>query len=560
MLINLIRAFVARLSKRASSRSAPASQDEEHIRNALLSAVAMHRGGDLAGAASIYEKILWQHPDTADALHLLSIVEHSRGNLDRAEDLVSRAGTLNPNSVEYLNTHASILSDLGKANIAVELLKRALDLDPSALRPRSNLLFMLNLLPGTNRQEVYDEHLRWAVIHASSAESRFAVIPEALEGRKLRIGYVSGDFRGHPVGRIMSAVLPCHDRRAMEVFCYDNTHEPDSLNETLKSHSDHWTRIIDLSDEQVSDLIRRDEIDILIDLSGHTHGNRLLVFASRPAPIQASWLGYLNTTGMGQMDWRVTCAATDPEPQASAYHSERIWSLPDCPWPWIPDELPIDQQASSHPFSADKIVFGSFNTFRKINIEVVRAWAEILRCVPSAMLRMHGVPRGRTMDDLLDIFKDGGADPSQIEFFGVIDHAKYQQAYTRVHIALEPFPYSGGATTCECLWMGVPVVAMAGSGGFARTAAGILSVVGLNELIANSREDYVERAIELSRNFERLHVYRKTIRQRIRESSIMDPRRFVGNLESAYRSMWEDWVLQTNGEVCADAAGRSVSP
>jgi predicted O-linked N-acetylglucosamine transferase (SPINDLY family) len=544
MLIKLMRAVVSRFSRRTSAKSAPPAIDGESIRNDLLSAVAMHRGGNLMGAVSIYESILVRHPDTADAQHLLSIVEHRRGNLDRAEELVSKAIALNPRSVEYLNTRASILADLGKAELAINLLKKALGIDSHALRPRSNLLFMLNLLPGADRQEVYDEHLRWAEIHAPSQKERFVVIPKALGERKLRIGYVSGDFRAHPVGRIMSAVLSRHDRSAIEVFCYDNTRETDSLNRSMRMHSDRWTPIVELSDEQVTELIRRDEIDVLIDLSGHTHGNRLLVFAKRPAPVQASWLGYLNTTGMSQIDWRITCPATDPEPVASAYHSERIWSLPDCLWPWIPEDYPSDESVNSSPFQSNNIIFGSFNTFRKISPEVISVWAGILRRVPTSILRIHGVPRGRTVDDLLDLFKEHGADPQRIDFFGVLDHAKYQQAYAQVHIALDSFPYSGGATTCECLWMGVPVIALGGSGGFARTAAGILTVVGLQELIATTQEDYIERAVDLAQNISRLHEYRNTIRKRFEESSIMDVPRFVGHLEAAYRSMWEDRILR----------------
>lgn len=558
MLANLIRHFFSRFSRRTNTSPVPVAHDGES-RQELLSAVAMHRRGDLSGAASMYESILLQCPDTVDALHLLAIVEHRRGNLDRADELVGRALVLSPCSVEFLNTRASVLSDLGKAELAIDLLKSALAIDPSAMRPRSNLLFMMNLLPGADRQEIYDEHLRWAAIHASSMETRSTVIPDALRGRRLRIGYVSGDFRAHPVGRILSAVLPSHDRGAVEVFCYDNTREPDSLNHFLKGHSDRWNQIVELNDEQVINLIRQDGIDVLIDLSGHTHGNRLMVFANRSAPVQASWLGYLNTTGMKQIDWRITCAATDPEPQASAYHAERIWYLPDCLWPWIPGELTTDDPVNPNLLSPDRIIFGSFNTFRKINGGVIRVWAEILRRLPNSILRMHGVPRGRTMDDLLDIFKDCGADPAQIEFFGVIDHAKYQQAYAQVHIALDPFPYSGGATTCECLWMGVPVVALSGSGGFARTAAGILSVVGLHEFIAVSKEDYVERVIELSRSVARLRVYRNTIRQRIMKSSIIDARRFVRYLEEAYRSMWQDSVLRNKVDSCASGVTERAS-
>jgi protein O-GlcNAc transferase len=542
MLTNLIRVIFSRVFPGKSASSSCVKFVPRAAQHSLEEAVALHRSGQLLKAAELYEDILVRHPESADALHLLAIIEHRRGNLDRAEILVNRAISRIPDSVDYLNTLASILSDLGRIDSAVATLRAALRIDPTALRPRSNLLFVLNLLPNAGRKEVFDEHLTWAKLHADLLGRKFGRTEKNIQSRKLRIGYVSGDFRSHPVGRIMSAVLSAHDRESLEVFCYDNTSERDELTHTLRGYSDKWIEIDGLGDEGAFEAIERDEIDVLIDLSGHTHGSRLLVFARKPAPVQVSWLGYLNTTGMRQIDWRITTARNDPEPDAQSFHTERIWYLPDCLW--LPDESAAKEEVPTLRGSpAESLIFGSFNTFRKVNIGVVRVWAKILAAVPGSILRMHGVPRGRTLDLLLDEFQSCGVGAERVEFMGVMDHARFQSAYGDVDIALDPFPYSGGATTCECLWMGVPVIAMGGSGGFSRNSAAILESVGLPELVARSQNEYKDIAIRLSGDRRKLAEYRGSIRQQMKSSPLLDARRFVEALETAYETLWDDWKL-----------------
>lgn len=514
----------------------------------LREGVNLHRMGRYSEAERIYEAILKKSPRDPNALHLLSIIQIKNGNLDRAEELARLAVAENPGAPDYLNTLASILSEKGLPEEAVELLRHALHISPDAPRPRSNLLFLLNLLPGMDRRKLFQEHQEWARIHAPYSEMADSGPMQVgagafpRPGRRVRVGYLSADLRAHPVGRILLGVLPIHDPNLFDIFCYDSTREPDALNQALRAHVHAWRDVHGVEDDRVADLIAKDEIDVLVDLSGHTHGNRLGVFAQRRARVQATWLGYLNTSGMAQMDWRLTCALADPDPIASQTHSERIWYLPDCIWPWCPaPDWPAPGRKSSPTVGRQGgVIFGSFNTFRKVNSAVVLAWARILVRIPDSRLRIFGVPRGATVDRILDLFEAHGVGGERVELLGLVDHDSYHRAYSGVDIALDPFPYSGGATTCECLWMGVPVIALAGEGGFSRTSASLLSALGLQELVANDSGNYVDIAVALAGDSRKLDIYRSTLRDRMEVSVLMDVRRFVKNLEAAYLGMLRD--------------------
>ena len=534
------------LDRAKSAEIAEIDPEESGMR--LQAGVDLHRTGRFSEAERIYQSILEKSPRDPNALHLLSIIQSKKGSFDRAEELARLALAANPGVPEYLNTLASILSEKGLPEEAVVLLRHALQISPDARRPRSNLLFLLNLLPGLDRRELFQEHLEWARCHAPFPEIASPGLTQFETGsiprldRRLRIGYVSADLRAHPVGRILGSVLPIHDRNSFEVVCYDNTREPDALNQELRAHAHAWREIHGMEDDRVAELIVRDEIDVLVDLSGHTHGNRLAVFAKRPAPVQATWLGYLNTSGMAQMDWRMTCRLADPEPFASETHSERIWYLPDCIWPWRPApewsapgriDAPADGKQGG-------IVFGSFNTFRKINSEVILAWARILARIPDSRLKLFGVPRGVTIDRIEDLFEAQGVSGERVELLGLVGHDAYDRAYSGVDIALDPFPYSGGATTCECLWMGVPVVTLAGQGGFSRTSASLLNALGLEDLVANDAANYVEMAVALAKDRRQLEIYHRTLRDCMKASVLMDENRFVTNLEAAYLGMVSD--------------------
>jgi len=523
------------------SRGRESRVSEAWIGVRIAEGLRFQRAGEIGDAEERYRSVLSRQSDQPDALHLLATIEHGRGKLDEAEELVRQALAVQPRAVEYLNTLGTILGDTARPEAAVQAFRGALEVSPSALRPRSNLLFLLNLLPGVSRETIFEEHLEWARIHAdpllpvrrsSPAES----VSES--GVPVRIGYISGDlWGGHPVGRIISTVIPLHDRGRFRVHCYNNTRTQDGLTDRLRTCVDSWLDVRDQSDETLAERIQEDKIDVLVDLSGHTRNNRLNVFARQPARVQVGWLGYLNTTGMRAMGWRLV--STDAElPGAEKFHAEKLWHLDGCPWPWVPPEVaePLAGLRKECPHRG-RVTFGSFNSFRKLNKVVLAAWADILRAVPGACLRIYGVPAGACIERTYDQFDGAGIEASRLSLFGASDYSRYLQSYGDVDISLDPFPYNGGATTCESLWMGVPVVTLAGSGGFGRTSASFLRQLGFEDLVCNSLEHYREAAIRLAGDPDNPHRKRQVLRDRVRAAMAGSHLQFVQGLEQSYLGM-----------------------
>ena len=516
----------------------------------LMKGLAHQKAGDLIAAEQCYTEVLRYSPEHPDALHLLSTVAQRRGALDQAEEWVRRALKVSPARAEYCNTLATVLTDMGCHSEALEILRLGLKASPDALRLRTNLLFLLQLLPGVTRELLLAEHIEWAKWHVKSNPAqdtepvRFQVAAIGKPAERLRIGYISADFCSHPVGRIMSVVLPKHDSESHEIVCYDNGSRRDDVNTILRKNCEKWIEIHDYDDNKLVQRIRADRLDVLVDLSGHTRGGRLTALGRKPAAVQVEWLGYLSTTGVAAMDWRLTDRRTDPEPHAQGWHVERLWYLPDCLWPWMmwadADRLDVVEPPSvQNKF----ITFGSFNTFRKINSRVIATWADLLNELPEARLRIYGAPAGRAIELVYDQFEAAGINADRIDLFASVEYAKYLHAYREIDIALDPFPYCGGATTCESLWMGVPVITLAGEGGFSRTGAGLLGAIGLDEYIAATTVDYVRIAARLAQDSERLSELRRTLRERVSRSPMADAEGFVRNLEKAYRGMWRHFVL-----------------
>lgn len=557
MLLRILAAWSRRLVQARSTRtpisaSLPGPSTEQLVAEGLK----FQKAGEIDLAESVYRKLLAHSPVEPNALHLLATIEHGRGRMDPAEELVRSALDIRPRTTEFLNTLGTILGDTGRPEEAFQVFSDVLKLDPGASLPRSNFLFLLNLLPDFPREAMLQEHLKWAQIHAeplasSSFRSRAPESRPRAPESPIRIGYVSGDlWGGHPVGRICSSVLPHHDKNRFAVFYYNNTRSTDEVTSSLRANADSWADVRGIDDDALARRIQADNIDILVDLSGHTRNNRLLVFARRPARIHASWLGYLNTTGMRALDWRIVSAQAEPT-GAERYHAERLWRLPGLPWPWTPPratrdgdmDLP-DQDLRGRP-----VVFGSFNAFKKLNSAVLSTWASILREVPKSKLRIYGVPEGASIDRTYDAFERAGIENSRVSLFGTIEYSRYLKAYGDVDISLDPFPYNGGATTCESLWMGVPVVTLAGTGGFGRTSACFLHHLGMNELIAETRDAYRATATRLANQLDSPYRRRELLRERVREGFSGSPQRFTRELESAYLGMLTE-VPSNNPATC----------
>jgi protein O-GlcNAc transferase len=316
----------------------------------------------------------------------------------------------------------------------------------------------------------------------------------------------------------------------------------DWMTERLRACADGWQNVVGWTDERVADKIREDKIDILVDLAGHTAGNRLRVFARKPAPVQVSYLGYPGSTGLSEMDYRLTDSFADPPGKTESLHSEKLWRLPVCNWCFSGfDDSPA---VGPLPAEAGSICFGTFNNFAKASPAVMDLWAAILTAMPSSRLiiKSQGLGERGVSERIHQLFESRGVQADRLEIRGHEPNpVSHLDAYNQMDIALDTFPYHGTTTTCEALWMGVPVITLAGQTHVSRVGVSLLNSVGLPELIAQSPEEYVSIAIRLAKDLPRLAELHRTLRQRMQASPLMDAPRFAGDIEAAYRQMWQNW-------------------
>ena len=394
---------------------------------------------------------------------------------------------------------------------------------------------------------MFAEHCRWAEVHAEPLGRD--VVPLSSDGdpgRRLRVGYVSNNFREHSVAFFVEALLASHDRSKVEIFCYADIMLADEFSGRLRRHSAQWRVITGQSDAQVAELIRQDAIDILVDLAGHTARNRLLVFARKPAPVQVTYLGYCNTTGLSAMDYRFTDALADSPGTTEHLHTEQLVRLPDCAWCYRP---PDASPAVETPpvLRSGHITFGCFNARPKITGEMLALWARLLLEMPASSLLLKNVGFGEpsARQHTRDLLAKAGIAPERVELVGRVPTlAGHLATYARVDIALDTFPYHGTTTTCEALWMGVPVITLAGRTHASRVGVSLLTTTGLPELVASSPDEYVKIAAALATDVPRLAALRTTLRTRMASSPLMDASRFARNVEAAYRQMWRTWCAK----------------
>jgi protein O-GlcNAc transferase len=345
--------------------------------------------------------------------------------------------------------------------------------------------------------------------------------------------------------------LACHDHRTWRIYCYSNCARPDDVSAHLRGFADEWRDIAALPDEEAARLIRNDGIDILIDLSGHTGGNRLLLFARKPAPVQMTWLGYWGGTGMAAMDYRITDHYADPPGEADTQYRERLLRLPHSKWCYLPpagmpacDALPA--------LSRGCVTFGSLSSFARISDETLRAWAQLLRRLPDSRLRVLGAPSGESLDRLLEICEAACVSAGRLDLVERMPMQAYLQQYREIDIALDPFPMNGATTTCESLWMGVPVVSRSGRSGISRAGVSLLANAGLPQLAAPSWDEYVAIALRLASDLPALAGLRATLRARLATSPLLDAQGFTRDLEDLYRTAWRSWCVRATpgGKAC----------
>jgi predicted O-linked N-acetylglucosamine transferase (SPINDLY family) len=500
--------------------------------------------GKLDQAVLHYERALALKPDHADAHINLGNAFRAQGQLEQAILHYERALALRPDHALAYHTLGGVLALQGKPEEALIYHERALSLKPHDTGGHDGFLLTLNYLPNQDPLAVYAAHRDYA--RRWEAPLSASIQPHANDRsptRRLRIGYVSCDFRQHSVGYFLEPVLAHHDHDRFEIFCYANHLQEDEVTGRLKSFADHWRRLIGLSDEQAADRIRDDQIDILVDLNGHTGHNRLLVFARKPAPLQITWLGYPNTTGLSAMDYRLTDGFADPVGMTEHLHSEKLVRLPEC---FSCYQAPREAPEVSELPAREKgyVTFGSFNNLAKITREVMAVWARILLAVPGARLTLKNPALGEiTAQQMVrKAFTELGIAPERLELLGHDPSpSAHLERYRGIDIGLDSFPYNGTTTTCEALWMGVPVVVLAGRTHAGRVGVSLLSNLGLTEFIAHAPEEYLATAVRWANDLERLSALRKELRSRMAASRLMDGPGFTKKLEQAYRGMWEEW-------------------
>lgn len=509
---------------------------------------ALRNSDKLEEALVAYRRALAMQPDFADAHCNLAMVWQKQGKLQEAVTSYEQALSLLPDSAYAHGLLAVALKDQGHLDEAMRHFARALELDPWLTETHNSLLFSMNYVSDLQPEAAHAAHAefgnRHEAPHREAAALPHANIPDTE--RRLRIGYVSGDFRYHSVASFLEPVLAQHDRARFEVYCYSCSSAADDMTRRLQGYADHWRNIAGMSDEEAAQCIREDRIDILIDLAGHTANNRLLTFARKPAPVQVAYLGYPNTTGLTTMDYRLTDAQADPEGCTEHLFTERLIRLPRVFLCYRPSEG-APPLVAPPVVETGRITFGSFNALSKITPEVVACWSRILRALPKArlILKNSSLRDEATCRRYLDLFSREGIAPGRLDLLSwTASASEHLVLYWRVDIALDPFPYNGTTTTCEALWMGVPVITLAGRTHAGRVGVSLLNSVGLDDLVADSPDRYVELAVQLARQPERLTSLRRELRECMAASPLCDAPVFARDLEAAYRTMWQQWCTQ----------------
>ena len=497
--------------------------------------------GDLAAALSTLESALKQRPDWAEVLFNYSGVLWKLRRLSEAETALRRAIAIDPGLVPAYGLLGNVLRRQARIPEALEVLGAARKLDPGRLDIESNELFMLTCWDEISTEALFVRHKDFGARLERAIARRFEPFGNSRDPeRRLRVGYVSGDFNFHPVAFFTIPLFKRHDRSACEIFCYWTGDTVDDFTRQVQTHADVWRDVASMSDAGLAETINRDAIDILVDLSGHSGFFRLAVFAQQPAPVQVTWLGYLCTTGMTRIQYRFCDRHTDPPGMTDRFHTETLVRLPNTQWCYRP-VVSIDCSEAPPLKRNGFITFGSFSNVLKLSPTSRRLWVEILTRLPDSRIAFAGVPQGPIRDGLIRDFEKAGIAAGRIATLPRMGYADYLRSFNDVDVSLDTTPYSGGTTTCDALWMGVPVITVPGTRSISRSTTSILATLGLSDWIATSPEDYVRLAVRCTEDRESIAELRRTLRGRMRASPLVDELQFARDVEDAYRRMWRAW-------------------
>jgi protein O-GlcNAc transferase len=506
--------------------------------------ILLKEEGYIDDAIPCFEKALGIKADYVEAYNNLGVAYHAKGFLSQAISYYQKAIDIDAHSVDACNNFGNALKDEGNLDEAERYFRRALEMQSDNSVVFSNILFTRQYDDKNSPDAVFHEHIKFAEqFEKPLIRQRVPHQNERAADRRLRVGYISPDFRNHSVAYFIEPVLSAHDHNNFDIFCYADVIAPDDVTKRIEGYADHWLNIVGKPDEDVDKLVREHGIDILVDLAGHTGNNRMLLFARKPVPVQVSWIGYPATTGLSGMDYKIVDACTDPPGITDHFYSEALIRMPESFLCYLP---PADCPEITHPptLSAGHICFGSFNNFSKISTITLDLWAQILQYLPHArlLLKAKYFSDEQMQRHAKKLFSMHNIDPDRIELlpWEQTSHA-HMSVYNRIDIALDTFPYNGTTTTCEALWMGVPVITLAGKTHASRVGLSMLSNVGIQELIAETKDDYIKKAVQLANTSATLTHLRESLRGRMAQSPLTDAKRFTVNLETFYRRIWEKW-------------------
>ncbi len=502
--------------------------------------LALRADGQFEEARDSFQEAIQLSPETAQIHNNLGNALRSLGNLDGAVLSFQEAIRLDPKYADTFRNLGNVYKDMGEIDLAIASYRRAVEIDPSCPEVHGNLVYALSFNPKSTTEDILAESLEWDRRHAQRLRSR--IRPHSNDPspeRPLKIGYVSPDLRQHVVGANLEPLLRHHNREQYHVYCYANNSRHDAFTERLRGHAHAWREITGVPDDAVAEAIRADKIDILVDLALHGAGNRLMLFARKPAPIQVTYLGYCGATGLEAIDYRLSDPYIDPEDSDLSCYREETIRLPHTYWCYQPlgDTPPINPLPA---LDAGYVTFGCLNNLGKVSRPALDLWIQILASTPRSRLLLQ-VPAGSPRTKLLEYFSRNGIASNRVTFADRASWARFLQNYQAMDIALDPFPFNGGITSCDALWMGVPVVTLSGKTSVGRGGRSILSNLGLPRLIAATPGEYCEIAHDLAADLSRLSDMRAGLRERMEHSPLRDATGFADDVEMVYRQIWRKW-------------------
>lgn len=492
-------------------------------------------------AAACFRRALELEPGHVFANNKLSLALATQGDVEGALEVLRRAVSLKPEEASLRLHLGSALRDVGKLDAALEEFRRAESLQPNNEMIVSNELIVMSYDTAFPSGDYVAEAKRYGRLLTAMARQQVeaAQSRQGFERPSLRVGLVSGDLRDHPVGYFLENILHHLKPDRIELVAYPTTREEDVLTTRIRPRFSLWRPLVGLSDEAAAGRIREDDIDILVDLSGHTAHNRLPLFAWKPAPVQATWLGYWASTGVAEIDYILADPVSVPLVNEDQF-TETVWRLPDtrlCPSPLhdSPPVAPLPALENGH------LTFGTYQHLSKLNDAVFAVWGNIFSALPDARLRIQSKQlRGRaTREALLSNLGRHGISADRVDMYGHMDRAEYLESHEDVDIILDTFPFPGGTTTCEALWMGVPTLSLMGNTMLSRQGASLLSCAGLSEWIAGDADEYCRLAIRHASDIAALATLRRSLREQVMASPLFDGPRFARNLEHALFGMWQ---------------------